>query len=159
MKTFVGLIVAAILIGGGWFLYREYAPMHDDAMTQEAGDSMQQEVGEGQNIDIAAAARANIVGGWQSTDDPNFIRSIRGDGVVEDLYDGQEPFLGSWTVFTSASAPENFAYPLEDSVPYLRIVDDTGLVLDFKIAKLTPEDLVLIYLDRGGALSFTRSVN
>lgn len=159
MKSFIIFVLVVIILGGGWYIYREHtASQTEDAMVQ-GGDTMEQDIGEGRDIDIAAAVRANIVGGWQSNEDGNFIRSIRGDGIVEDLYDGQEPTLGAWTVFTSKDAPENFTYPLEVDTPYLRIVDDTGLVLDFKVTKLTPETLELIYLDRGGALTFTRSVN
>lgn len=153
-------MVVAILLGGGWYVVsRNTLPQETLNNDETSEESMEQDIGHDIDFDLAGIVSSQIVGGWQSREDAKFIRSIRSDGVVEDLYEGEEPILGTWTVFTEENAPEGFAYPLEAQTVYLRIVDDSDATFDFKIVTLTPETLELVYLDRGGVLTFTRSVN
>lgn len=113
--------------------------------------------GAGMDQDSVAAVNANIVGKWQSTDDAKFTREFRSDFTVVDSYDGEANLDGLWVVFTKMNAPE-IVFPLEENTVYLQITEkgtpqDT---LTFKLVKLTPEELELIYMDRGGSLRFKK---
>ncbi len=97
----------------------------------------------------------SIQGKWQSIDDAKFTREFRSDFTVADSYDGTVNLDGLWVVFTKMNAPE-ISFPLEDNAVYLQITEkgtpqDT---LTFKVSKLTPDELELIYMDRGGVLRF-----
>lgn len=113
--------------------------------------------GAGMDQDSVAAVNANIVGKWQSTDDAKFTREFRSDFTVVDSYDGEANLDGLWVAFTKMNAPE-IVFPLEENTVYLQITEkgtpqDT---LTFKLVKLTPEELELIYMDRGGSLRFKK---
>jgi len=100
----------------------------------------------------------DLVGRWQSDEDASFIREFRADGTVEDIYtqpDGPVSSSGDWEVFTAGTPPDGTAIPLEQGAVYLRIAMD-GEQYYFRIAALSDDALQLIYLDRGGALNFSR---
>lgn len=115
------------------------------------------DAGEGGGVkqDVALIVSESIVGKWQSLDDAKFVREFKTGKAVADSYEGKTVSSGSWIAFTKASAP-SVAFPLEEGAVYLQLVM-TGTqadTLNFKLTKLTPEELELIYLDRGGALRF-----
>ena len=109
--------------------------------------------GAGAGQDAAAAAAASLIGSWQSTEDTKFVRVFGEDGSTEDRYEGNVVAGGSWRLFTSADAEVSF--PVEEGAVYL-VIDDGTERLHFKIVSVTPERLELVYLERGGALTFTR---
>ncbi|MDE2071620.1 MAG: hypothetical protein KGI70_02740 [Patescibacteria group bacterium] len=98
----------------------------------------------------------SIVGKWQSTDDPKYVREFKGDGTAVDYYDGKAVTSGTWKAFLKADAPATVSFPLVDNQVYLqmKMQGSQAEFLDFKITKLTPEELQLIYLERGGVLNF-----
>jgi len=54
--------------------------------------------------------------------------------------------------------PPEVPYPLEDNAVYIQMTM-TGTqadTLNFKLTKLTPEELELVYMERGGVLRFKR---
>jgi RNAse (barnase) inhibitor barstar len=115
------------------------------------------DAGEGGGIqpDVSLVVTESIQGKWQSLDDAKFTREFRSDFTVVDSYDGKANLDGLWVVFTKMNAPE-ISFPLEESAVYLQITEkgtpqDT---LTFKVVKLTPDELELIYMDRGGVLRF-----
>lgn len=112
--------------------------------------------GNGTN-DMAGAVTANIVGTWQSTDDEKFVRKFNGDGTMADLYDGAITATGTWTAFT-ADDQMNLAFTVEPHSVYLALTmaDMPDEPLHFKVLKLTPEEVSLMYMERGGTLSFTK---
>lgn len=107
--------------------------------------------------DVSVVVSESIQGRWQSTQDPKSVRVFNDDYTVEDIYDGETVSTGLWVAFTKMNAPE-IAFPLEDSAVYLQITEE-GTVLDtltFKVTRITPDELELIYMGRGGALTYTR---
>lgn len=114
--------------------------------------------GEGAGIqqDALAAVIANIVGKWQSVDDENFIREFQAGGVAVDSYEGMATEEGTWEVFDTNSGVET-DFPQEENAVYIRMTMGGGTEgpLHFKLTKLTPEDLELIYMERGGVLRFS----
>jgi hypothetical protein len=105
--------------------------------------------------DAALVVGESIVGKWQSTQDPKSVREFKeGDKVVE-WYDNETVSQGLFVAFTKKNAPE-VPYPLEDNAVYLQLTE-TGSQADtmyFKVVKLTPEELELVYMDRGGTLTY-----
>lgn len=104
----------------------------------------------------AAAAMGNIIGSWRSDDDAAFTRDIRNDGTVVDRYEGVEDSEGLWMVFTKEIPDTAFTGIIEEGAVYLSLAMSEDEKLYFKIVKADGESLELIYLDRGGALSFHR---
>ena len=91
-------------------------------------------------------------------DDEKFIREFRSGGVVIDSYEGEDPSDGDWIAFTDDNAPSDLLFPLEQDTVYIqiRIGGTQEEILNFKLTRLTPEELELIYMDRGGSLRFSR---
>lgn len=118
------------------------------------------DAGEGGGIkqDVALIVSESILGKWESTDDAKFAREFESGGRVVDFYDGEIQAEGGWTVFGGDSAPDTLI-PYEADAVYIRITfaGDTGNPLTFKVAKLTPEELSLVYMDRGGVLNFVKA--
>ncbi len=107
--------------------------------------------------DVALVVSESIVGLWQSTQDIKSAREFKDDNTVIDLYEGKVVSTGLWVAFTKASAPKVVSFPMEDNVVYIQITEKgtQADTLDFKLVKLTPEELELIYLTRGGTLTYT----
>ncbi|PIT91457.1 hypothetical protein COU17_00505 [Candidatus Kaiserbacteria bacterium CG10_big_fil_rev_8_21_14_0_10_49_17] len=100
------------------------------------------------------AIEAGLVGAWQSTDDEKSVRIFNADGTLSEVYDGEEISGGSWNVFTEVG---NEPVPAIPGAIYLKIVDGEEAYY-FSIAEVTAGSLALIYLDRGGVLTYTRVV-
>ncbi|MFZ2555808.1 MAG: hypothetical protein WAZ27_00100 [Minisyncoccia bacterium] len=143
----VGLIVAS---GAGYFIGYDHGfkkgavPIPVSVETNAVSD--------------AAMVMSQIVGMWQSTDDPKFTREIRNDGVVIDSYAGGEDADsdGLWMVFTKEVPDEAFTGVFEPNVAYLSMGMSETEKLYFKILRVDDESLQLLYLDRGNLLSFVR---
>lgn len=157
MKGFIGLIVIIILGALGWYLFVGNAPA-EDSSSMEDGSSMEMESeDESMMQDTEPLQSDSLAGTWRSVDDPKFVRNIYENGGYLDTYEGEPgaSTTGPWVTFTEENAPSDFPYTLEAGAVYLRLDDSAG-PLYFKITKLTDTELELIYLDRGGALRFTR---
>lgn len=106
--------------------------------------------------DASLVVSESIVGKWKSVDDPKFIREFKGSDVVIDWYDGKQVSSGLFVAFEKKNAPE-VAFPLQDDRVYLQLTmtGSQADTLTFSVNKLTPEELELTYMDRGGVLRFT----
>lgn len=109
-----------------------------------------------QQRDLGSIVSESIIGTWKSTQDPKFVRQFKSDGTVQDSYDGKVVTSGKWQAFSSVK-PLVVPFPVEKGVVYIQMTDggQSG-ALDFKVAKLTPESLELVYMERGGVNSFTK---
>lgn len=151
MKTLIIVVILLVAVGVGWFFTK--------VPSSPASENLEQEVGHDREFDLVRAVSESIVGAWQSDQDLKYVREFRTDGVVVDSYEGSAPAGGAWSVFTSSNAPA-VSFPLEENTAYVQLVFgdeyDPYEALFFKVGALTPEKLELIYLGRGGVLSFTR---
>lgn len=115
------------------------------------------DAGEGGGIkqDVGLIVSESIVGKWQSVDDAKFSREFKADGTAVDMYDSKDATSGTWKVFTKEK-PIEVAFPLEDDAVYIQMTMQGTQAdnLNFKLSKLTPEELELVYMDRGGVLRF-----
>jgi hypothetical protein len=115
------------------------------------------DAGEGGGIkpDLVLVVSESIVGKWRSIDDSKFVREFKADGSVTDIYQGKTASTGTWKVFTKEK-PVSVSFPLMDNVTYLQIAvpGSQSDTLNFSVDKLTPDELNLTYMDRGGALRF-----
>ena len=113
--------------------------------------------GGGEQPDVALVVSESIVGKWQSTDDAKFVREFQSGSKYSDWYDGKVTSSGMWVAFVKGpNAPKQFAFPMQENKVYLQMTE-TGtqeITLNFSLEQLTPDELVLIFLDRGGALKF-----
>jgi len=98
------------------------------------------------------AIQAGIVGEWQSTDDEKSVRIFKADGTISEVYDGEELSGGTWSIFTEVGTEPVPAIP---GATYLKIVDGDEAYY-FSVAEVSAQSLALIYLDRGGVLTYTR---
>src|SRR3989344_119234 len=139
--VFVGVGEEVMLTVGGATLKCNPLP------SQEMAPFNWGDAGEGGGVkqDTALIVTESIQGKWQSTDDAKFVREFKAGGTASDLYDGKVVSTGTWKVFTKA-----------DGFVYLQMTmqGTQADTLNFKVAKMTPELLQLIYLDRGGVLNF-----
>lgn len=139
-----GILLLGLMLGGlGGFYFA----------TQQASVQMQPEAEA--SVSELLGQMGNLIGVWQSTTDATFTREFRDDGKVIDGYGGA-PDESYWMLFTKDIPDQSFKGELEDGVLYLAIAKPDEEALYFKVTRLTASTLDLIYLDRGGTLSFTR---
>ena len=136
-----------ILFGGYWYVQQG----------TESTDVMEEKIGEGLEQDLAPIVAASIVGKWQSVDDEKFIREFKADGTALDTYEGEADVSATWKAFSTKS-PVEVAFPIEADTAYVQMTVNTeeAQTLNFQVVKVTPEDLELIYMDRGGILVFKK---
>ena len=118
------------------------------------------DAGEGGSVkqDVALIVSESILGKWQSTEDAKFTREFKAGNAVEDRYDNKVVSSGLWVAFEKGIQAPEVPYPLADNVIYIQMTmqGTQADTLNFKLTKLTPEELQLIYMDRGGVLQFKR---
>jgi hypothetical protein len=103
---------------------------------------------------IALLTTHSLAGLWRSTNDPKFTRAFKADGTFIDAYDGAETTHGLWFAFTDENAPA-VPFPLKEHAVYLQLADSSGEVYYFQIISMALTNLSMIYMDRGGVLTFT----
>ncbi len=112
------------------------------------------DAGEGGGVkqDLTVIVGESITGKWQSTTDAKFVREFKDGGTATDWYDNETQATGSWKIYTK-DKPLSVSFPIMDNTPYVQIVMGSE-TLNFKVSKLTPDELELTYMDRGGTLTF-----
>lgn len=145
------LVLGGLVIAGGLGYFVGYDHGFENAAAPAPASAF--EVG---SVSDAAATMANIIGMWQSTDDPRFTREIRNDGVVVDRYGGEADSDGLWMIFTKDIPDTSFKGPIEEGVVYLSMAMSEDEKYYFQVVNANGQKLELLYLDRGGVLSFTR---
>ena len=114
--------------------------------------------GSGMQPDVTLVVSESIVGKWQSTDDAKFVREFKDDGTVVDSYSKKATSSGTFKVFTKEKPLSSaLAFPLMDNKIYMQIATSgtEAETLNFSVDKLTPDELDMTYMDRGGSLHFT----
>ena len=149
MKTIWAVVIVVALAGAGyWYFSNQSAPQSPQSQGEQAeAASVKPEV--------TLVVGESIVGKWQSTDDAKFAREFKADGTVVDSYDGKAVSSGMFTVFTK-DKPAQTSFPLEADAVYVQLTMQGTQAdnLNFKVVKLTPDELQLVYMDRGGVLNF-----
>jgi hypothetical protein len=70
------------------------------------------------------------------------------------MYEGEDDSNGTWKVFTAAN-PVDVDFTIESDAVYVQMMfEGMDAPLHFKVSKLTPDELELIFMDRGGVLMF-----
>lgn len=116
------------------------------------GDSAE---GAGTQQDPVTAINENVLGVWQSTDDEKSVREFHTNNVLIEKYDGEVLSQDIWTFFNGNSGTET-PFPQDDGLVYLQLSSaSTTEPLYFQLASLTPEKLELVYLNRGGILTYS----
>ena len=108
--------------------------------------------------DTSLIVTENMLGKWQSADDAKYVREFKAKDMVVDWYDGKTVSTGLWVAFTKEKAPKIFPYTMDTSSVYLQLTmtGSQADTLNYKISKVTQDELQLVYLDRGGVLTFKR---
>lgn len=123
-NTLVGLLVVVIIIGIG-FLYTQHKGIEGDATIISKEDT-----------------QALLVGTWQSMDDEKYYMVYGSDGLMADIYDGEELARGAWEVL-----------PGDDEK--IRVTQGAE-VFEYSITDLNAHELMMIYLGRGNILRYRR---
>ncbi len=152
MKTILNLVILIIVLGGiGWFAYQGYVTKEEKGLVVDEHAGLMSEQ------DRVNAAMSALIGVWRSVEDAKFVRTYRADGTATDTYEDEPSanVTGAWSVFMKELPDPDFTGVIEPDVPYVKMTLE-GEHYFFKIGKATPEELELIFMDRGGALTFTR---
>jgi hypothetical protein len=145
-KAIAWIIVAIVVIGGGWYLISQYGK------AATLGH-------EGQH---ATASDPVMVGTWKSTDDASFTRTFNDDGTVVDAYTGDASATETGTFTTvdplkepagafDTVSPESLA-----GMTVLKLSFPKSGVMYFGVQSETESSLNLIYIGRGNTLSFVK---
>lgn len=161
-NTIVGIMLAVILLCGGYYLYTQR-----DAMGQGTTQGQPMEgpaVPEGASGKVAAYNEDGtyndpMYGTWESTEDAKFTREFRSDGTVIDRYEGDASATatGTWSVVDPAAEAQFIDAPLGslEGMSVVRIAFPEGNYY-FSINKITETELAMTYLGRGNILVFTK---
>ncbi len=98
-----------------------------------------------------------IAGTWSSEDDRNFIREYKKDGTVIDNYataSGEVITSANWSIFTADTAPEGVEFQLNNKDIYITQTEKDGSVTYFRVDTVTPSELGLINMTKGGGIRF-----
>lgn len=104
-----------------------------------------------------SAAWEMMIGTWSSEDDRNFIREYKNDGTLTDSYAsaaGETKTDADWSLFTSDNADEGVEFQLNGKDVYVKQVEKSGAVTYFRISSVTPTELEIVNMTKGGATRF-----
>ena len=140
----IGIVVVLALLVLGWWYWAFMAPI-----AQAPGMPAAETVTEGESVPV-------IVGTWQSTEDPRFVRTFTADNTVVDTYEGmpEATATGSWTFITDLPTELPGIEPVAGT-RYLKITFAEE-VLYFAIVSHTDTTLAMMYLSGNGTLEFSR---
>ncbi|MDP2650397.1 MAG: hypothetical protein Q8P16_02420 [bacterium] len=159
-KLLIAIVVVAVAAAAAYLFWPKAgeAPENGEAAfgQQQQNEPQANGAGEEPEFPSAGAVANGLVGTWQSNEDAKFKREFNADGTVTDTYEGENAVAshGEWEVFTDPSA-EPVEVPDIPGATYVRLVFDEETVY-FIVPEITESNLVMIYLGRGGALTFTR---
>lgn len=157
-KTVLGLAILVVLTAGGWYVYSLSGSAEKMMSADESSASMSDDYGS-TKPDTTLVASENLMGKWRATDDPKFVREFKVGNQVVDSYDNEVKTSGLYVVFTKDNAPKIVPFPIDPNAVYVQITE-TGSqsdTLNFRMS-MSPDanTLTLIYMDRGGATTYTR---
>lgn len=150
------VVVVAAAVGGYWLWVKYQRPKLSEDDASSYSQDEHRALDNGADYRISATTSA-LPGTWRSLEDIKFERQFKSDGTVVDSYGGdpEANTKGSWSVFTKENPDRDFTGQFEDGAVYLKMTADDDK-LYFKLVKVTPEELEMVYLDRGNTLRFTK---
>lgn len=161
LRTPVIILVAVLIALGAWFVWSNRpAPVVTATVTSASTTAPATQVqAPAPTLDQAAVAQ-NVVGSWQSTDDPNYSVTITASGKWTDSYKGADASssvseTGTYELFTSQNPDKDFTGVLVPGVVYVKVSEGSS-VLYFSVLEASSDNLQLSYLDRGNTLSFVK---
>lgn len=142
------LVIILIIFIGGYLLnsnQNKKAELREDLMTPDFMEESESSV----------TVSELIQGKWQSIQDPKFVRTFTST-TIADSYEGDLiTSVGSWQVFSGEDPVGGFPGTANPDSNYV-VLRFEHEALFFEIAELSASNLDLIYLDRGGVLSFKK---
>ncbi len=144
MKKLI-LVIGFIVVAGAAAYVGYQGSMNDDATNSKKPADPR-----------ITAAWDMMIGTWSSEDDRNFIREYKNDGTLTDSYasaTGEAKTDADWSLFTSDNADE-VQFQLNNKDVYVKQVEKSGAVTYFRIDSVTPTELGLINMTKGGGLRF-----
>jgi hypothetical protein len=167
LRTPITILVVIIVALVGWFVWAHQSAASAPAavQTQTATTTLPEQV---QSAPITTAptldptvVAQNMVGSWQSVDDPNYSISVTASGKWTDSYQGSNASssvseTGDYTIFTSTDPDKDFTGILVPGVVYVKVAEGTTISY-FSVLQASGNELQLSYLDRGTTLSFIKT--
>jgi hypothetical protein len=161
----IGILVVIVVALAVWFVVSEHgapsAPQQTATTTATTGQApvtVEQTPSQPVTLDPATVA-GDIVGSWQSTDDPNYQIQVTASGKWTDTYAGADASsatqTGTYELFTSANPDKDFTGVLVPGVVYLKVTEN-NLSLYYSVQQANGTNFQISYLDRGNTLSFVK---
>lgn len=148
MKKILSIIIILLVLIGGYYAISSW----NNKQIEKKEDLMHPSFMDKVEPDTAETL---IEGKWQSIQDPSFVREFT-KTAVSDFYDNELiTDIGSWQIFSSEEVVPGFPGEAEEDQTYV-VLRFENEVLFFKIVEVTKKSLDMVYLNRGGVLSFTR---
>jgi len=146
MKSLVWIFIIVVALGLLFIVFNN----RDNYLPKESNLAIEENVSVG----------ASIVGLWRSTEDQKYTSEFGENGSTTEFYEGGEnpTSVGTWAMVDeiSKNSPDSPDQPDLEG-PFLQKIID-GEVYNYIISELTADSLVLIYLERGNTLNFTRII-
>jgi hypothetical protein len=102
----------------------------------------------------AVPATFALEGLWVSSDDENFTREFKEDGIVIDGYIGEEDTVGTWEYITDPTA-ESVDLPEMGDAPIVKLLFEVEAFY-FSVVPEGTDKVSMAYLNGNGVLTFTR---
>ncbi len=140
MNKNISLILIFIaIIFGVWFMF-----LRGNQVTIQNNVSVQ-------NLNTITQLSDEIVGRWQSVEDPAYTVEYKADGTVRDFNNEQEILQEKWVIDGNVDKK----YGEMAKYKHLQITSE-GNLFDYAIVELSSDKLLLNYLSHGNMLEYKR---
>jgi len=150
-KYILGLVVIIVLAGAGWYAWSQRAIAPASVQNQQAANTDPQ---------VSAAAQM-LAGTWGSEEDSTYFLQFNADGTMVDRSGAGEGGPGTvkngtYTLFTARMPlPPDVTFQLNNNDVYVAEVVGAE-TYHYRISMLSPTQLELVYMERGGTLRFAK---
>ncbi len=148
MKTYIVSAVVIVALAVIAYLLVTYEDMPADQSMEQGQESMMDNEGDAMMLN-RDDVEGDIVGTWQSTEDPKAVVVYKADGTVEDRYDGEVMSTGTWELYADGEAE------YDPSSVFLRTTID-GETYEYAVLDSGESQLTINYLARGNTLDYER---
>lgn len=160
MKNVAIVVLVLVLAGVGYWVFTKEAEspvMENGTRTETNTPSTNTHNTTGAEQDMVRIISGELVGTYQGNPNTKFTREFKADGTVVDTYEGKVVAEGTWQVYTKES-PLPVAFDIAEKASYVQITfaGAQSQTLNFRISEVTPAVLNLVFMERGGTLSFNR---
>ncbi len=166
LRAPIALLVVIIVVAGGWFYFvHQRAAMPSSPIITQSTPSANypdsQPALPALPLPDPTTVSTDIVGTWDSSDDPNYSVVIDQNGKWTDRYEegnGSSTIseTGTYTLFTSDKPDPDFTGQARSGIVYIKLVEGHDTYF-YSVLGANGTALQLSYLARGNTLSFVKA--